>query len=362
MSRFIVSLLAALALAAPAPGSAQSTAEREQERIERERDRERDRREREREQEEARREREREQAEARAERARERAERDREREEERREREIAGVLDTTVTFDARGTVTVSCPGGDVVVTGTDRNQIVVKARTERGPIRYVSSGTNATLEAAASRGCSDARFEVSMPATARLVANTWSGSLQIRGVRGDVEAHAQSGDVQVRDAGDNLEVQTLSGDVSIEGVRGGANVQTVSGEVALSGARGDIEVETVSGDIILRDLVSKQVRTNTTSGDLEFGGTIVDAGRYEFKTHSGELRLALPANVGAQLSLSTFSGEIESAFPITLTPGAHGIGASQAKKLNFSLGQGSARIIAETFSGDVTISSTGRRQ
>jgi DUF4097 and DUF4098 domain-containing protein YvlB len=355
MSRYIFLLLAALALAAPAPGSAQSSAEgdreRERERVERERERDRGRREREREQ-----------AEERAERARERDEREREREQERRERELAGALDTTVTFDARGTVTVSCPGGDVVVTGTDRTQIVVKARTERGPIRFVSSGSNATLEPGSRRGCSDARFEVSVPATVRLVVNTWSGSLQVSGVTGDVEAHAQSGDIEVRDAGDNLEVATLSGDISVRGVRGSANVHTLSGDVTLEGARGNVEIETVSGDITLSDVVSRQIRTHSTSGNLDFGGTIVSAGRYEFTTHSGELRLTLPADVGAQLSLSTFSGEIESAFPITLTPGAHGIGSSQAKKLNFSLGQGSARIIAETFSGDVTLSSTGRRQ
>src|SRR5829696_1436194 len=202
MSRPLVLLLAALALAVPTPGSAQSTAERnrerEQERVERERELERDRRERERERAQERAERVREQAE-------ERRERDREREEERRERdrESAGALDTTVTFDARGTVNVSCPGGDVVVTGTDRNQIVVKARTDRGAIRFVSSGSNATLEPASSRGCNDARFEVSVPATVRLVANTWSGSLQVSGVHGDVEAHAQSGDIEVRNAGDN---------------------------------------------------------------------------------------------------------------------------------------------------------------
>jgi DUF4097 and DUF4098 domain-containing protein YvlB len=359
MSRHIVLLLAALALAAPVPGSAQSISERdrerEQERVERDRERERERREREREQAEARAERAREQAEA-------RAERDRERERERRERELAGALDTTVTFDARGTVNVSCPGGDVVVTGTDRNQIVVKARTERGAIRFVSTGSHATLEPASNRGCNDARFELSVPAGVHLVAGTWSGSLRVRGVHGDVEAHAQSGDVEVRDAGDNLEVETLSGDITVEGVRGSANIHSLSGGVTLGGARGDVEIETVSGDIGLKDVVSKQIRTHSTSGDLEFGGTIVSAGRYEFSTHSGEIRLALPANVGAQLSLSTFSGEIDSAFPITLTPGAHGIGASQAKKLNFSLGQGSARIIAETFSGDVTLSSTGRRQ
>ena len=355
MSRHIVLLLAALALAAPTPGRAQSTdREREQERIERERERERDRRERDREQAEERAERAREQAEA-------RAERDREREQTRRERELAGALDTTVTFDARGTVNVSCPGGDVVVTGSDRNQIVVKARTERGAIRFVSSGPNATLEPAASRGCNDAHFELSVPAGVHLVANTWSGSLRVSGVKGEIDAHAQSGDVDVRDAGDDIEVETLSGDVTIQGARGAVNVHTVSGDISLTGGRGTVEMETVSGDIELRDVVSSQVRTNSTSGDLTFAGAIVNAGRYQFETHSGELRLELPANVGAELSLSTFSGEIDSAFPITLTPGAHGIGASQAKKLTFSLGQGSARIIAETFSGDVTLTSTGRR-
>jgi len=355
MSRHIVLLLAALALAAPTPGRAQSTdREREQERIERERERERDRREREREQAEERAERAREQAEA-------RAERDREREQTRRERELAGALDTTVTFDARGTVNVSCPGGDVIVTGTARNQIVVKARTERGAIRFASSGGNATLEPAASRGCNDAHFELSVPAGVHLVTNTWSGSLRVTGVKGEIDAHAQSGDVDVRDAGDDVEVETLSGDVTIQGASGAVNVHTVSGDISLTGGRGTVEMETVSGDIELRDVVSSQVRTNSTSGDLTFAGAIVNAGRYQFETHSGELRLELPANVGAELSLSTFSGEIDSAFPITLTPGAHGIGASQAKKLTFSLGQGSARIIAETFSGDVTLTSTGRR-
>ena len=355
MSRHIVLLLAALALAAPTPGRAQSTdREREQERIERERERERDRRERDREQAEERAERAREQAEA-------RAERDREREQTRRERELAGALDTTVTFDARGTVNVSCPGGDVIVTGTARNQIVVKARTERGAIRFASSGGNATLEPAASRGCNDAHFELSVPAGVHLVTNTWSGSLRVTGVKGEIDAHAQSGDVDVRDAGDDVEVETLSGDVTIQGASGAVNVHTVSGDISLTGGRGTVEMETVSGDIELRDVVSSQVRTNSTSGDLTFAGAIVNAGRYQFETHSGELRLELPANVGAELSLSTFSGEIDSAFPITLTPGAHGIGASQAKKLTFSLGQGSARIIAETFSGDVTLTKTGRR-
>jgi DUF4097 and DUF4098 domain-containing protein YvlB len=179
-------------------------------------------------------------------------------------------------------------------------------------------------------------------------------------VHGEIEAHAQSGDIEVRDAGDRLEVETLSGDVDVQGVRGDVAIHTLSGDVTLARAAAGVEVETVSGDIDLGGMTSRQVRTNSTSGDLTFSGTIVDGGRYEFQTHSGELRLELPDNVGAQLSLSTFSGEIDSAFPITLIAGDHGIGAAQAKKMNFSLGKGTARIIAETFSGDVTLSSTAR--
>jgi hypothetical protein len=51
------------------------------------------------------------------------------------------------------------------------------------------------------------------------------------------------------------------------------------------------------------------------------------------------------------------SGEINSDFPITLQPGQHGIGSWNAKRFTFNIGAGAARISAETFSGDVTVSS-----
>lgn len=330
-----------IALAAPAAKAQSSTADQRAERA--------------REAAEARAERAREAAEARAERARDKAERDRERQAEREERDRAGVLDTTVTFDAHGSFTVSCPGGAVIVSGSERNEIRVRARTENGAIRFTSNGARATLEPSSGRGCSDGRFEVTVPAGARVAATTWSGSVSISGVRGDVEAHAQSGDVQVKDAGDRLDVETLSGDVSIAGVKGESKVITVSGGIELSTARGDVSAETVSGDIELRDVVAKQIRAHTTSGEVDFNGSILDGGRYEFVAHSGTITLGVPADIGAELTMSTFSGGIESDFPITLKAGEHGIGASRAKRLNFTLGRGTARIVAETFSGDITL-------
>ena len=344
MYRTIVLAATVLVLAAPASGSAQSTAE----------DRERER---------ARIEREKERAEEARQRKLDREERDRQREEARRDREAerrlrdaAGSLDTTVTFDARGAVMVTCPQGAVIVTGSDRNEIKVRARTESGAIRFTSNGMRATLEPASGRGCNDGRFEITVPAGVRVSARSWSGSVSVKGVHGDLETRTQSADVDIRDAG-RIDVESLSGDVTIQGVNGESMIHTVSGDIALGAARGDVEIETVSGDIDLQDVVAKQIRTHTTSGDVEFSGQILPDGRYEYNTHSGEIRLALPADVGAQLSIATFNGGIESDFPITLRAGDH-----ENKRLNFTLGQGTARISAETFSGDITLTSKGRRR
>ena len=338
MNRFTALFVAAVVIAAPAPGSAQTSSEDVQRQLEQAR----------------------EQARAARDKAREQAREQRER--ERRLRDAAGSLDTVVAFDARGTVIVNCPDGDVIVTGGSANEIRVRARTESGAIRFTSTGSRAILEPAAGRRCDDGRYEVTVPAGARVSASSWNGSVSLRSVRGDADVHSQSADVTVRDAGGRLDVETLSGDVTVQGVASDAAIRTVNGDVMLTGARGDVELETVSGDLTLRDIAAKQVRTHTTSGDVSFAGQIQGDGRYEFNTHSGDVHLILPPDVGAQLSVSTFNGSIDSDFPITLRAGEHGIGANQAKRLNFTLGQGSARIIAGTFSGEITLSSTARRR
>jgi chemotaxis protein histidine kinase CheA len=216
MYRKLTRYVAALVGAVPAATSAQSSSaerarEKERERIEREREKEQERLERAREQEQEKLERAREQRQQAAERARERAERDRERQRERAERERAGSLDTVVVFDAKGSVSVTCPGGSVVVVGSDKNEIRVRARTENGAIRFTSNGSRAILEPTSGRGCSDGHFEVTVPVGSKVVATTWSGSVVVRGVHGDVEAHSQSGDVQVRDAGGRLDVESEPG-------------------------------------------------------------------------------------------------------------------------------------------------------
>ena len=85
---------------------------------------------------------------------------------------------------------------------------------------------------------------------------------------------------------------------------------------------------------------------------MRFSGTLDSKGSYEFNSHSGDIRIAVPGG-GATLDVRTFSGDVDSDFPMTLEPGART--GERGKGMRFTIGGGGARISAQTFSGDITI-------
>lgn len=265
-------------------------------------------------------------------------------------------LDTTVTFAKGGLVSLSLPAGDIVVTGWAKDQVHVRATTEGDNVRFNATASRITVELDGWRGRGgDTRYEVSVPTGTRIDARTQSGEITVRGTKGEVDANSQSGDVRVEDAARRLDVSTLSGSIEATGVAGDVDLKSVSGDVRLRDVNGDLDVDTVSGEIEIRGAVAKQVRAHTTSGDVVYEGSIDPQGRYELVSHSGDIRLGIPQNTGAQLSVSTWSGSVDSDFPITLKPGEHGIGLGTTKRFTFEIGNAAARITLESFSGDITI-------
>jgi len=269
------------------------------------------------------------------------------------------TLDTTVAFNARGTVVLTAGQGDIHVTGSSNNQLRVHATSDADNIRFDASSARATLEISSSRGSTDSRFDVTVPFGTKVEVRTQSGDISVRGTKGEVDAHTTSGDMRVEDVAGHLDVNSISGGIEGSAIVGDASLSMVSGDVQLSDVKGDLEVETVSGDITLHYVTAKAVRARTTSGEVRFEGTIDPAGRYEFTTHSGDVGLAIPREVSAELSIKTWNGTFDSEFPVTLKPGDHGVGAG-TKSFTFNIGHGDARISAETFSGDITIRSGGR--
>lgn len=263
-------------------------------------------------------------------------------------------IDTTVALSSGGVVELTLISGEIRVTSWSSDRVRVNATSERGILRFDATGSRVSLSVRSDRGdMGDTRYEVTIPAGARLIARSVSGDITSSG-GSEVEASSTSGDVQVSAVSGRATLQSVSGSLEATHVGGGLRANSVSGEITASDVAGDIDAETVSGDIGLRGARSSFVRAKTVSGDTHFAGTIDRSGRYAFNSHSGDISLAIPP-VGATFSIQTFSGELQSDFPITLQPGQQMGG----KHMEFSVNGGGASISAETFSGDVTIERAG---
>ncbi len=273
-------------------------------------------------------------------------------------------IDTTVRLDRGGAVDLSLISGKIRVTGWDRPDVKISATIESGLLRFNANSSRVSLSVDDSdyqgrRGrrhnnVGDARYEVSVPRGSRLVLEAVSGDVTAKGSQGEIEATSVSGDVDVTDGVRTVSAESVSGSVRVAQVNGNLRTETVSGDLAAENVTGDVEASSVSGNIRLVGIQSKDVRTETVSGDIVYTGTIEPSGKYGFESHSGTLRLNIPRGAGAQFSVETFSGDLQSDFPVTIRPRST---MRREGRIEFTIGDGRAKITAQTFSGSIVINS-----
>lgn len=268
-----------------------------------------------------------------------------------RDEEYTSRIDTVLQLSRNGTVEIELQSGEIIVTGSSGNQVRVRGTSERGHIRVDASPSHVEIGMRPPHGRRyEAHVEVSVPEGTRLTISGHSSDVSIRGVRGEVDVATMNGDVVIEDASTRVEFESVSGDIRLARIQGNLRGEAVSGDVELIDATGEVDLETVSGDLTLQSVRSRSVRVETMSGEVLFEGPTQSGGRYDFSSHSGDLRLVLPQALGAMIAVETFSGSIDSDFPITLEPGQrHG------KQFEFRVGDGSARIDASSFSGGIYI-------
>lgn len=274
------------------------------------------------------------------------------------DQDVVSRVDTTVAFSADGIIDLSSISGEIVVTGWARREARIRAYSERGQLRFSASSSRITLETQSRRGrMGDTKYELSVPQGVRLRVETTSGDVTARDVNGPVDVRSTSGDVTLHGANGRIEISTTSGDIDAARLRGDVEVHAVSGEFTVADVEGTIRVETVSSDIVLRNVRVRQATAETVSGEIEFDGPIARDGRYDFRSHSGNVSVRVPAATSARFEVETYSGELDSDFPITLMPGDRS--RSRPRRFEFNIGSGEARIVAETFSGNITLERVG---
>ncbi len=235
-----------------------------------------------------------------------------------------GELVQEVKVKVTGAVRVNVSNflGDVRVTGTDTDTLEAIATdgNERIPLKFSASGSSYNISHSPAhsphRG-SDANIEVKLPRSVALTLSVITGDARIINVSSDIKA------------------SIVTGDLIIECAKGQVIASCVSGSIQILGAANNIQSESVSGDIMFK-------------GELRSGGT------YRLKSMSGEVEMYIQDNApGFITTLTTFSGEIETDFPLKVESNTQSGGMSQ--RIIGRYGDGQAKITLDSFSGAVRL-------
>lgn len=277
-----------------------------------------------------------------------------------------------------GTLDLSNLSGDVVVNGVAGEEMKVTAtKRARGSdakaaLAEITIGTRQTagrVEVRTEFGRHDSEAEVDytveVPLDSAVIVRTISGDIRVSNVRGDVQVDSTSGDVRAAGTPRLAHLQTVSGDVQMNdaGTPDMFSGGTVSGDFVAVGLKARaMEITTVSGDVTLTNVSCERAQIRTVNGSVGYTGALARGGRYELNSHSGDIVLSVVGDAGFELTAKTFSGDVRTDFPMTMAPTGHdrGIpGMPGNHEIRGTFGDGSALVIAKTFSGDVVVERAG---
>lgn len=264
--------------------------------------------------------------------------------------EIATAGDTLVQIRPGDRVVLQNLVGRIFVGAWDRDEMEVRSESDGSSLAVRRSGSTVFVEPDDRKGrrrSVEAAIRVRAPVD--LEVNGRSLDLVVEGIDGRIDVHNVSGDVWIEDAGGPVTVRTIEGEVDVVGARAGVSASSQSDDVTLRDVQGPVDAHSGDGDLELMDIRSRSVRAETQDGDIDFSGVIEDGGDYGFFVHDGDATVAIPRTTNARVAVSTFDGEFESDFRITIQRFTGG------REFDFTIGEPRARIEIQVFDGEIRL-------
>jgi DUF4097 and DUF4098 domain-containing protein YvlB len=267
--------------------------------------------------------------------------------------------DTTVAAQPNARVRIQNFSGSVIVRTWDRNAVhVVASKNRRNEVQVRSRDATITISTVSRNGApAPLDYEITVPSRASLDIGGTYTDIAVEGIRGSVSATTVQGSVTVRGGDGVISLKSVQGSVTLEDATGKIEVNGVNRGIALRNVSGDIAAETVNGSIVLDGIESSDVEAVTVNGRVTYEGTLRDRGRYRFGTHNGSITISVPERANATVAAVTYQGTFSSRF--SLPAGALEPISGPRRRANFALGNGSARIEAESFQGNITLARPG---
>lgn len=262
--------------------------------------------------------------------------------------------DTTVTVRAGSRLSLENHEGDITIGTWSRNVIRVQAtHDEDTQVEVQNRGGGVYIRARGRGGNSEVSYRLTVPDRMNLEISSQEGDIRIDNTMGEVSVSTTEGAITLTGGRGRVNLNSVEGDITVTGAEGKINLNTVDGAITLRNGVGDLSLSTVDGEILIEGTDAWNLEANSVDGAVTFDGSMRENGRYVIKSHDGDVTVRVPS-INAAVSVSTFSGEFESDFPVTLT------GRTLRQRLDFTLGTGSSRLELESFDGTVSLRKGGR--
>ena len=246
--------------------------------------------------------------------------------------------------------------GSVKVTGWDRAEVQVKGTVgSGGELSFDGSEKQTTIEVEAEHGNPmgiKSDLEVFVPAGSSVSIEGFQATISVAGVTGSVSAETVNGSITQTGAAKGVELQSVNGTIDVTKASGRLKAEAVNGAVTIRDASGELEASTVNGQLLVTGGSFDRAALESVSGGVRFEAGLSARATLSVESVSGSVDLFLPAGLGAEFTVSTFSGAITN----ELGPAAEKSSKwTPEKELSFTTGSGGARITVETLSGAVSI-------
>lgn len=242
-------------------------------------------------------------------------------------------------------------GGAVYVETWERPLVRAEVRTKESvPFRIQRSGSSLELRLTDgdTRGLRE-ELRLVLPPWLNLEVTGRDLDVEVRDLDGDLMVRNLRGDLSFRNLGGMVEAYTVEGGIEADNLTGSARLRTGDDDLWVRSSSATLDLETVDGEIRMEGIDALRVSARATEGDIEFSGRILEGGEYGFFSHGGDIQLSLARQVNLDATILAYEGEFQSDYPVKADRYRSGEG------LEFTLGTGGARLVMETFDGEIRL-------